>query len=87
VAIEEALRLAEQLGVAPAGLRKALQEGGTDSRTLRELELMRFTWYAKDLALAQELARSVGLSLPVADLSSARMPAITPESIRALLGK
>jgi 3-hydroxyisobutyrate dehydrogenase-like beta-hydroxyacid dehydrogenase len=85
VAIDEALRLAERLGVAPAVLREALQEGGTDSRTLRELELMRFTWYAKDLAIARELAAAVGLELPVAELSSARMPSITPDSIRALL--
>jgi 3-hydroxyisobutyrate dehydrogenase-like beta-hydroxyacid dehydrogenase len=86
VAIEEALRLAERLGVAPAVLRAALQEGGTDSRTLRELELMRFTWYAKDLAIAQELASAVDLALPVAEVSAARMPSITSESIRSLLG-
>ncbi len=87
VAIEEALGLAERLGVAPAVLREALQEGGTDSRTLRELELMRFTWFAKDLAIAGELARSVDLELPVASLSAARMPEITPESIRSLLAR
>jgi 3-hydroxyisobutyrate dehydrogenase-like beta-hydroxyacid dehydrogenase len=85
VAIEEALRMADGLGVAPSALRAALQEGGTDSRTLRELELMHFTWYAKDLAIAHDLAAQIGLELPVARLSGDLMPAITPESIRSLL--
>jgi 3-hydroxyisobutyrate dehydrogenase-like beta-hydroxyacid dehydrogenase len=83
-AILESFRLAEAYGVDPAALRAALMEGGTDSRTLRELEQMRFTWYAKDIDTAQEMAADVGVELPVAVLSRRLMPAITPDTIRAL---
>jgi 3-hydroxyisobutyrate dehydrogenase-like beta-hydroxyacid dehydrogenase len=85
VAIDESLRLAEALGVSPARLREALQEGPTDSRTLREIEFMRFTWYRKDIEIAQSLATDVDRSLPVADLSLRLMPQITPASVAALL--
>jgi 3-hydroxyisobutyrate dehydrogenase-like beta-hydroxyacid dehydrogenase len=85
VAIDEALRLAATFGVSPAALRLALQEGGTDSRTLRELELMRFTWYAKDIAVAEQMAAGVNLELPVAAQSRRLMDHITPTSIRNLL--
>jgi 3-hydroxyisobutyrate dehydrogenase-like beta-hydroxyacid dehydrogenase len=86
VAIEESLRLAAAYGVEPATLRAALQQGGTDSRTLRELELMRFTWWAKDLDVAESMAAEVGRELPVAALSRRLMPGVTVEGISALLG-
>jgi 3-hydroxyisobutyrate dehydrogenase-like beta-hydroxyacid dehydrogenase len=86
VAIEEAFRLADAYGVAPAALRAALRHGGTDSRTLRELELMRFTWYAKDIAVARDMAAEAGLELPVAALARRLMDGVTVESIRDLLG-
>jgi 3-hydroxyisobutyrate dehydrogenase-like beta-hydroxyacid dehydrogenase len=85
VAIDEAFRLAAALGVDPAALRVALQQGSTDSRTMRELELMRFTWYAKDLATARAMADEVGIALPVADLSRRLMDGVTVDSVRALL--
>ncbi|MFI5894665.1 NAD(P)-dependent oxidoreductase [Actinoplanes sp. NPDC051513] len=85
VAIDEAMRLAAAYGVAPAVLRAALQEGGTDSRTLRELELMKFTWWAKDIAIAEQMAAAVNRELPVAGQSRRLMPTITVESIRELL--
>jgi hypothetical protein len=50
VAIDEALRMADALGVPASALRRAPQEGPTDSRTLCEVEQMRFTWYVKDIA-------------------------------------
>jgi 3-hydroxyisobutyrate dehydrogenase-like beta-hydroxyacid dehydrogenase len=84
VAIHEALWLARQHGVAPAALREALRHGGTDSRTLRELELMHFTWYAKDFAVARQLAERAGVPLPVSTLARELMDGITPESIRDL---
>jgi 3-hydroxyisobutyrate dehydrogenase-like beta-hydroxyacid dehydrogenase len=87
VAIEEAMRLANAYGVQPADLRAALQHGGTDSRTLRELELMHFTWYAKDIATAQDMAKAANVELPVAKLSRDLMDNISPESIRKLLSK
>jgi 3-hydroxyisobutyrate dehydrogenase-like beta-hydroxyacid dehydrogenase len=85
VAIRESLQLAAAYGVDPATLRAALQQGGTDSRTLRELELMKFTWWAKDIAVAEQMATAVNHSLPVADLSRRLMPDITPAAIATLL--
>lgn len=85
VAIEESFRMASRLGVSPAALRVALQEGGTDSRTMRELELMHFTWYKKDIDIAHDLAKDVELGLPVASLSRQLMDSITVESIKDLL--
>ena len=83
-AILESFRLAEAYGVAPKALRAALMDGGTDSRTLRELEQMRFTWYAKDIDTAQDMAAEVGAELPIAAMSRRLMPAITPDTIHAL---
>jgi 3-hydroxyisobutyrate dehydrogenase len=85
VAIDESLRLAERLGVDPARLRAALEEGPTDSRTLREMEQMRFTWYVKDIEIAQELAGGVGMELPVATVSRRLMDSISVASMKALL--
>jgi 3-hydroxyisobutyrate dehydrogenase-like beta-hydroxyacid dehydrogenase len=85
VAIEESMRLAADLGVRPAALRAALEQGPTDSRTLRELEYMRFTWYAKDIDIAEELAAPVGRDLPVARLSRELMNRLTVASVHELL--
>jgi 3-hydroxyisobutyrate dehydrogenase-like beta-hydroxyacid dehydrogenase len=85
-AIDEAMRFAAAQGVAPKALRAALEQGGTDSRTLREIELMHFTWYAKDIATAQRMAAEAGVELPVAALSRQLMEVITPASVRDLLG-
>ena len=52
---------------------------------MRELELMRFTWYAKDIAIAHEMADAVGMTLPVASLARERMDGVTVESMRQLL--
>jgi 3-hydroxyisobutyrate dehydrogenase-like beta-hydroxyacid dehydrogenase len=86
VAIDEAMRLADAYGVSAKDLRAALRNGGTDSRTLRELELMHFTWYAKDIATAQRMAADVDMALPVAALSRRLMEVITPASVRDLFG-
>jgi 3-hydroxyisobutyrate dehydrogenase-like beta-hydroxyacid dehydrogenase len=85
VAIEEAFSMAAKLGVSPAALRTALVEGGTDSATMRELELMRFTWYAKDIAIAQQMADEVRMGLPVATLARQLMDGISVDSVRELL--
>jgi 3-hydroxyisobutyrate dehydrogenase-like beta-hydroxyacid dehydrogenase len=87
VAIDEALRLAESLGVEPNKLRRALQDGPADSRALREIELMRFTWYVKDIAVAQAMAGSVGRALPVAELSRRLMDDITVATVHELLAR
>lgn len=85
VAIDESMRLARDLGVNPAALRAALEQGPTDSRTLREIEYMRFTWYEKDIDIAEELAGGVGRELPAARLSRELMRSITASSIHDLL--
>lgn len=85
VAIQEAFQMAAKLGVSPAALRAALVEGGTDSATMRELELMRFSWYAKDIAIAHQMADEVQVSLPVATLARELMDGISVESVRELL--
>jgi 3-hydroxyisobutyrate dehydrogenase-like beta-hydroxyacid dehydrogenase len=87
VAIDEAIRLAQGCGVAPSALRRALQDGPADSRALRELDQMRFTWYRKDIDVAQSLAASIGRSLLVAELSRRLMDSITVTSIEQLLNE
>ena len=84
-AITEALELGRRHGVDVPTLRRALMDGPTDSRTLRELEQMRLTWHAKDLANAAMLADQVAMSLPVADVIRMVMTQRTVESVAALL--
>ncbi len=86
-AIHEALSFGRRLGVAPSKLREALKDGPTDSRTLREIELMRFTWHKKDLANAFAMAQTVEppIELPVAATAREAMLSITVDSVAALL--
>jgi len=86
-AINEALRFGQRLGVAPSKLREALKDGPTDSRTLREIEQMRFTWHKKDLANAFAMAQTVEppIELPVAATAREAMLSITVDSVAALL--
>jgi 3-hydroxyisobutyrate dehydrogenase-like beta-hydroxyacid dehydrogenase len=81
----EAFQLGERLGVPASRLRRALIEGPADSRTLRELEQMRLTWWAKDLANAAAVAEAVGEDLPLARLVRELMPDITVARIARLL--
>ena len=86
-AINEALRFGQRLGVAPTKLREALKDGPTDSRTLREIEQMRFTWHKKDLANAFAMAQTVDppIELPVAATAREQMLSITVDTVAALL--
>jgi 3-hydroxyisobutyrate dehydrogenase-like beta-hydroxyacid dehydrogenase len=84
-AITEALELARRAGVAVPVLRRALMDGPTDSRTLRELEHMRLTWHAKDLANTAALADEVGLDIPVAETARRLMPDISVADVTRLL--
>ena len=84
-AITEALELGRRYGLDVPTLRRALMDGGTDSRTLRELEQMRFTWHAKDLANAEAMAARVDLPLPVAETVREVMKRTTVEGVAALL--
>ena len=66
-------------------LRAALQDGPTDSRTLRELEQMRLTWHAKDLANTADLAERVGMDIPVAETAREVMAGTTVDDVARLL--
>jgi len=84
-AITEALELGRRYGLDVPTVRRALMDGPTDSRTLRELEQMRFTWHAKDLANAEAMAAVVDLPLPMAETARAVMKRTTVEGVADLL--
>jgi 3-hydroxyisobutyrate dehydrogenase-like beta-hydroxyacid dehydrogenase len=84
-AIAEALELARRAGVSVPVLRRALMDGPTDSRTLRELDQMRLTWHAKDLANAAALARRVDLEVPMAQTARWVVRGITVADVARLL--
>ena len=84
-AISEALELARRGGVSVPVLRRALMDGPTDSRTLRELEQMRLTWHVKDLANTADLAARVGLEVPVAETAREVMLRTTVSTLARLL--
>jgi 3-hydroxyisobutyrate dehydrogenase-like beta-hydroxyacid dehydrogenase len=84
-AITEALELARRYQLDVPTLRRALMDGPTDSRTLREMEQMRFTWHAKDLANAAAMAGQVGMDLPVAAAAREAMQRITVDGVAELL--
>ncbi|NEK85958.1 NAD(P)-dependent oxidoreductase [Blastococcus saxobsidens] len=84
-AITEALELARRGGVPVPAMRAALQDGPTDSRTLRELEQMRLTWHAKDLANTADLAERVGLDIPMASTAREVMARTTVDDVARLL--
>lgn len=84
-AITEALELGRRYGLDVPTLRGALMDGPTDSRTLREMEQMRFTWHAKDLANAAAMAAVVDLPLPVAETARTVMTGVTVEGVHRLL--
>lgn len=84
-AITEALELARRAGVDVTRLRRALMDGPTDSRTLRELDQMRLTWHAKDLANTAALAQDVGLDTPVAETARRVMQDVSVADVARLL--
>lgn len=84
-AITEALELARRYGLSVPVLRRALMDGPTDSRTLRELHEMRLTWHAKDLANAAVMANGVNLDIPVAETAREVMRGIAVADVARLL--
>jgi 3-hydroxyisobutyrate dehydrogenase-like beta-hydroxyacid dehydrogenase len=84
-AITEALALGQRLGVPVTRLRSALMDAGVGSRTLRELHLMRFTWWRKDIADATAIAGQAGQSLPLTSVVSKLMQDVTVDRVHALL--
>lgn len=87
VVITEALALGAKLGLDVATLRPALSDASVDSRTLRELETMKFTWPEKDLLNAFEMAEGVGEPLPTARHVREEMRGITPQRVARLLNE
>jgi 3-hydroxyisobutyrate dehydrogenase-like beta-hydroxyacid dehydrogenase len=83
-AIVEAMRLGRALGVEPTALREALMDGPAASRTLSEMQLMRLTWHAKDLANAMAMAETADQPLPVAQTVREAMNHISVDDIAAL---
>lgn len=82
--IVEALRLGRALGVEPTLLREALLDSPVASRTLAEMQLMKLTWHAKDLANAFRMAQTVDQPLPVARVVKEAMERITVQDIADL---
>jgi 3-hydroxyisobutyrate dehydrogenase-like beta-hydroxyacid dehydrogenase len=85
VAIEEALRFGALLGVPVSMMRAALTGGPTDSRTLQELQHMRFTWYDKDIANAEAMAADAGIPLKLAPIVRELMRSVTIADVADLL--
>jgi 3-hydroxyisobutyrate dehydrogenase-like beta-hydroxyacid dehydrogenase len=84
-AITESFELARRYGVQAHDLRRALVHGPTDSRTLRELEDFRFTWYEKDIENALSMGDDVAWPLPGAERSREAMRRITVDKMARLL--
>ena len=85
VAVIEALSLGSELGVSPVVMREALKVGTTDSRTLRELEDMNFTWYEKDTDNAVAMAAEVGRDLGFTEVVRGYMREINVDNVAQLL--
>ena len=85
VSIVEALSLGQELGIRPQQMRPALYTGPTDSRTLREMEQMRFTWYEKDIDNAVDMAASVDRTLIFSPVVQKLMRGINVTNVASLL--
>ena len=85
VVCAEALSLGAELGVPVSVMRAALQNGGTDSRTLRELQEMRFTWYEKDIDNAVRMAATVDRELVLSRFVQRLMRDIDVAKMAAML--
>lgn len=85
VCIVEALSLGLELGIKPEQMRPALYNGPTDSRTLRELEEMRFTWYEKDTDNAIEMAGEIDRTLYFSEIVRTFMRSINVQNVADLL--
>ena len=85
VVCAEALSLGAELGVPVSVMRPALENGPTDSRTLRELQEMRFTWYEKDIDNAVRMAATVDRELVLSTFVQRLMRDIDVPRMAALL--
>ena len=85
VVLSEALSIGARLGVPVSQMRKALMDGTVDSRTLRELENMRFTWFEKDIDNALVMAQGESLDIPVGRFMQRCMRRVTVPGMADLL--
>jgi 3-hydroxyisobutyrate dehydrogenase-like beta-hydroxyacid dehydrogenase len=83
--VHEALLLGQRLGVAPSKLRAALADSPAQSRTIAEIDQMRFTWWKKDIDNAHLMAEPIGYQMPVTDLVYSLMPGITVDRVARLV--
>lgn len=80
----EVLSLAKEYGIAPGKLRTFMAVGSGANRPLAEWGQHRLTWPQKDLEVAVELAREVGLDLPLTESLIPLMEQLSFEQLRAL---
>ena len=85
VVCAEALSLGAELGVPVGVMRSVRADGPADSRTLRELQEMRFTWYEKDIDTAVQMAATVGRELVLSTFVQRLMRDIDMPKMAALL--
>jgi len=85
VVLAEALSLGAELGVPVSVMRPVLEDGPADSRTLRELQEMRFTWYEKDIDIAVRMAATVDRELVLSTFVQRLMRDIDVPKMAALL--
>lgn len=84
VACYETLTLGARLGIAPKDLRSALIAGSADSRTLRELELVKLTWPDKDMTTALALANTSETPVPLMENVRELIMQISVDDLRGL---
>jgi len=84
-AIAQALELGRRLGGDVPAIRRALMDSPTDSRTLREMDQMRFTWFEKDIANAEEMAAGTGADLSMMRTALTFLRGFDIEAARRLL--
>jgi 3-hydroxyisobutyrate dehydrogenase-like beta-hydroxyacid dehydrogenase len=84
-ALGQALELGRRLGGDVPRLRAALADSPTASRTLREMHEMRFTWFEKDIANAEEMAAGTGADLSMARTALTFMRGFDIRAARVLL--
>lgn len=85
VANFEALLLAKRFGLDAQALREILLDCPADNGTLRHWDTTRFTWPAKDMDAALDLAQAGGLSLPHFGQVDQLIKLLTPDHVKALL--
>lgn len=67
IALIEAGRLSEAVGIDLAKLRQALLISSGKSQALEDWDRMSFTWAQKDMQLVSKMTGEAGLSLPIMD--------------------